>query len=54
MFGIFKKKSEKEKLQAAYSKKLEEAYKMSTVNRALSDKLSAEAEELAKQIEKLP
>ena len=54
MFGIFKKKSEKEKLQIAYSKKLEEAFKMSTVNRVLSDKLSAEADAIAKQIEKLP
>jgi hypothetical protein len=53
MFGLFNKKSEKEKLQDAYSKKLEEAHKASNVNRKLSDQLAAEAEELAKKIEKL-
>lgn len=53
MFGLFKKKSEIEKLQEAYSKKLSEAHKMSTSNRAAADKLSAEAEEIAKKIDEL-
>ncbi|TDQ18526.1 hypothetical protein DFQ04_0328 [Algoriphagus boseongensis] len=53
MFGLFKKKTEKEKLQEAYAKKLSEAHKVSHVNRTQSDKLMAEAEEIAKKIESL-
>ncbi len=53
MFGLFKKKSEIEKLQEAYSAKLAEAHKMSTNNRTAADKLSAEAEEIAKKIDAL-
>jgi len=53
MFGLFKKKSEIEKLQEAYSKKLSEAHKMSTSNRTAADKLTAEAEEIAKKIDAL-
>ena len=50
MFGLFKKKSEKEKLQEAYSKKLEEVHKASQVNRKEADRLASEAEEIAKAI----
>ncbi|WP_297338286.1 Lacal_2735 family protein [Algoriphagus sp.] len=53
MFGLFKKKSEKEKLQEKYSKMLSEAHKLSHSNRTAADKLMAEAEEIAKKIEKL-
>ncbi|MFC3414271.1 Lacal_2735 family protein [Algoriphagus hitonicola] len=53
MFGLFKKKSEKEKLQEKYSKMLAEAHKLSHSNRTAADKLMAEAEEVAKKIEKL-
>ncbi|HSF52863.1 MAG TPA: Lacal_2735 family protein [Algoriphagus sp.] len=53
MFGLFKKKSEKEKLQEDYAKILAEAHKISHSNRAASDRMMAEAEEIAKRIEKL-
>jgi|AACY02.2.fsa_nt_gi hypothetical protein len=53
MLGIFKKKSEKEKLQAEYEKLLKKAHQLSTVNRAESDKVAAQAEEVAKKIDAL-
>jgi hypothetical protein len=53
MFGIFKKKSEIEVLQQKYEKLMEEAYKLSTVNRAESDKKVGEADLILKQIESL-
>ena len=53
MFGIFKKKTEIEKLQETYSKMLSEAHKLSHSNRTASDKLLAEAEEIAKKIDLL-
>lgn len=53
MFGIFKKKSEIEKLQETYSKMLSDAHKLSQSNRTASDKLLAEAEEIAKKIDQL-
>ncbi len=53
MFGLFKKKSEKEKLQAHYEKLLQEAYSLSATNRKMSDKKTYEAEEVMKQLEKL-
>ena len=49
--GIFKRKSKKEKLEQQYEKKLEEAYKMSHINRAKSDQLRSEAEDILKMIE---
>lgn len=51
MFGIFKKKTEKEKLQDQYRKMLKESHRLSTINRAESDKMRAEAEALADRIE---
>ena len=48
MFGIFKKKSEKEKLQSQYEKLLKEAYDLSTTNRKMSDQKKFEAEEITK------
>lgn len=53
MFGIFKKKSEKEKLQEQYKKLLEESYKLSHSNRAASDQKAAEADAVLRKIEKL-
>lgn len=50
MFGLFKKKSPVEKLQKRYNKLMEEGYKLSTVNRKLSDEKYAEADEVLKQI----
>jgi hypothetical protein len=53
MFGIFKKKTEIEKLQESYSKMLSDAHKLSHSNRTASDKMLAEAEEVAKKIDLL-
>ena len=53
MFGLFEKKSEKEKLQDQYAKLMAEAHKLSTTNRKLSDEKVAEAEEVMKQIDAL-
>ena len=53
MFGLFKSKSQKERLQEKYEKLLSEAHKLSTVNRKLSDQKAYEAEEVMKQLEKM-
>jgi len=53
MFGLFKKKSEKEKLNEQYMKLLGEAKAMSTINRSESDRLVAEAEKVLDQIKAL-
>ncbi len=53
MFGIFKKKSEKEKLQQEYQKLQNKSFKLSTTNRKLSDQKAYEAEEVMKQLERL-
>jgi hypothetical protein len=50
MFGLFKKKTEKEKLNDKYMKLLEDARMMSTSNRTESDRLMAEAEKVLNQI----
>jgi len=52
MFGLFKKKSATEKLQAQYKKLLKEAHALSTTNRKMSDQKMFEADEVLKQIEK--
>ncbi|HBH24224.1 MAG TPA: hypothetical protein DDY13_12470 [Cytophagales bacterium] len=54
MFNLFKKTSEKEKLQKQYRKLLEESYKLSHTNRQASDQKAAEADELLKKIESMP
>ncbi|WP_291871699.1 Lacal_2735 family protein [Maribacter sp.] len=51
MFGLFKKKSEKEILYEQYQKLLKEAHAASTINRKLSDQKAYEAEEIMKKIE---
>lgn len=53
MFGLFKKKSEKEKLQEKYKKLLEEAFQLSKVDRKASDIKTAEANDLLDRIEKM-
>ena len=53
MFGLFKKKTELEKLQISYKKLLEESHKLSTINRKKSDDKAYEANEILKEIEKL-
>lgn len=53
MFGLFKKKSEVEKLEIKYKNLLEEAHRLSTSNRSLSDDKTFEANEVLKQIDKL-
>jgi hypothetical protein len=53
MFGLFKKnsKSELEKLQKQYEKLMADWHKLSTTNRAESDKKYAEAQKIIEQIE---
>jgi hypothetical protein len=53
MFGFFKKKSEKEKLEAEYKKLMEESYRLSHVDREASVKKNGEAEEVLKKLEQL-
>ena len=49
--NLFRRKSKKEKLEKKYREKLEEAYKMSTINRSKSDELTYEAEQILREIE---
>jgi hypothetical protein len=49
--SLFKRKTKKEKLEKKYREKLEEAYKMSTINRTKSDELTYEAAEILKELE---
>jgi len=53
MFGLFKKTSEAEKLQKQYEKLMAEWHKLSTTNRAKSDKKYTEAQLIADKIDKL-
>jgi len=53
MFGLFKKKTEKEKLQLQYEKLLKESFELSKINRSESDAKAAEAEAVMKKIESL-
>jgi len=52
MFGLFKK-DPVVKLQKKYDKLMEEAYKLSTINRKLSDEKYAEADEVLNRIKAL-
>jgi hypothetical protein len=54
MFGLFKKKSEKEKLSAEYKKLMEEAFNLSKTDRKASDAKTAEADAILKKMEALP
>lgn len=53
MFGLFKKKTEKEKLQEHYEKLMKESFQLSTINRSKSDDKAAEADLIMKKIEAL-
>lgn len=53
MFGLFKKKSPKEKLEKKYRALLEEAHRLSKTDRSASDLKAAEAEAVLKEIEAL-
>lgn len=53
MFGLFKKKTELEKLQEKYKKLMSEWHKLSTTNRAKSDEKYAEAQIILEKIDKL-
>ena len=53
MFGLFKKKTEREKLLETYKKKKGEAFNLSKINRTESDKLEQEAYEISKKIDLL-
>lgn len=53
MFGLFKKKSKVEKLEVKYKKLLEEAHKLSTINRSKSDEKMFEANEVLKEIDQI-
>ncbi|MDX6747705.1 Lacal_2735 family protein [Polaribacter sp. PL03] len=50
MFGLFKKKSEVEKLQEKYKKIMEDAYKLQSINRTDSDTKYKEADDILKEI----
>lgn len=53
MFGLFKKKSELEKLQEEHKQLLEKAFKLSKSDRSASDKLYAEAHDIENKIASL-
>ena len=53
MFGLFKKKSEVEKLQELYKKLMEEAFKLQSINRNQSDHKYQEADMVLKKIDLL-
>jgi seryl-tRNA synthetase len=53
MFGLFKKKSELEKLQEQYQKLTKEAHQFMSSDRKKGDAKLAEAEEVAKKIDAL-
>mgnify|MGYP001271977455 FL=1 len=53
MFGIFKKKTQKEKLLTLYKKKKEEAFILSKIDRRKSDEKEKEANEILEALEAL-
>ena len=53
MFELFRKKTEKEKMEARYYELIKKSYDLSHSNRADSDKVAAEAADLLKQIDSL-
>lgn len=50
MFNLFSKKDPKKALQKEYERLLKKSFDLSTVNRAESDKVRAEAETIADKI----
>lgn len=53
MFSFLKKPSELQKLEKEYQKLLQEAFELSTTNRAKSDEKTYEAEQIAIKIQAL-
>lgn len=53
MFGMFKKKSEVEKLEDQYKKKMKEGYDLQSIDRSSSDQKYMEADQILKKIELL-
>jgi hypothetical protein len=53
MFGLFRKKSQTEKLQDEYKKLMGDAHKLSQVNRTAGDAKYAEAQDILTKIEAL-
>ena len=53
MFGLFKRKTEKEKLSAQYKKLLKESHELSSKDRKASDRKQFEANEILKIIDAL-
>ncbi len=53
MFGLFKKKSEVEKLQEQYQKLQKESFNLSKIDRKAADAKAVEADEIMKKIEAL-
>ncbi|WP_157111719.1 Lacal_2735 family protein [Nonlabens spongiae] len=53
MFGLFKKKSQLEKLQAQYAKVMADYHRLSTTDRTASDAAYAKAEKLGNEIDAL-
>ena len=53
MFGLFKKKTEADRLEIKYKKLLKEAYELSKINRTESDNKQAEAQEVLEQLESI-
>ena len=53
MFGLFKRKSEKEKLIELYNKKKEQAFRLSSTNRKEGDRLEKEANYILNKIDKI-
>ena len=51
MFGLFKRKSEIDILQDKYAKAMKDWHRLSATDRQASDKVYAEAEALAEQID---
>ncbi len=54
MFGLFKKKTARQKLEEQYDKLQEEVFRLSKIDRKASDQKAMEAEEILKKIEALP
>ena len=53
MFGLFKKKSEIERLQSKYEKLMNEWHRLSSIDRAESDKKYSQAQDIMTKIEEL-
>ena len=53
MFGLFKKKTEKEILLKQYKKLMSESHRLSTIDRSKSDEKYAEAEKIMNRIDNL-